>query len=85
MENAQREAGEGLGEEAELISVELYGRKISFPNYAGEAVRFAQKQPTVDREEMKAILRESQEPYLTLYPLLAHPALVEQLQCWTGP
>jgi hypothetical protein len=30
-----------------------------------------QKQPTVDREEMEAILRESQEPYLTLYSLLA--------------
>jgi len=29
------------------------------------------KQPTVDREEMEAILRESQEPYLTLYSLLA--------------
>ena len=30
-----------------------------------------QKQPTVDKEEMEAILRESQEPYLTLYSLLA--------------
>jgi len=30
-----------------------------------------QKQPTVDREEMEAILREAQEPYLTLYSLLA--------------
>ena len=30
-----------------------------------------QKQPTVDTEEMEAILRESQEPYLTLYSLLA--------------
>jgi integrase len=30
-----------------------------------------QRQPTVDREEMEAILRESQEPYLTLYSLLA--------------
>jgi integrase len=30
-----------------------------------------QKQPTVDREEMEAILRESQEADLTLYSLLA--------------
>ncbi len=45
MENAQREAGQELGEEAELISVELYGRKISFPSYAGEAVRFALTNP----------------------------------------
>ena len=30
-----------------------------------------QKQPTVDEEGMEAILREAQEPYRTLYALLA--------------
>jgi integrase len=30
-----------------------------------------QKQPTVDRDEMTAILREAEEPYGTLYALLA--------------
>lgn len=30
-----------------------------------------QKQPTVDRDEMTAILREAEEPYRTLYALLA--------------
>jgi ribosomal protein L16 Arg81 hydroxylase len=30
-----------LREAAESVSIECYGRKISFPSYAGEAVRFA--------------------------------------------